>query len=284
MQHGFTPYALPVPLQKNTMTRTAPLEVLESHPKAKAHNTPLLFIHGAFAGAWCWQEHFLPFFAQAGYHCYAVSLSGHGQSSGHDYLDSLSLDDFVQDVVTVAGQLPHAPVLIGHSMGGMVTQKYLERSEAAGAVLMASVPPQGLGASALGLVMRKPSLMLELNRLLSGSQVSPEALVEALFAHPPAEKKLAEWYLRMQPESFRAIWDMMLFNLPNTRSMHRPPMLIVGAEHDQLIPPLLVDMTARSYNLDAEIFPDMGHGMMLEKHWRQPAEFIRTWLDSLCLP
>lgn len=260
--------------------RFGDLEVLTSSPSGPAHETPLLFVHGAYTAAWCWEEHFLPYFAEAGYNCYALSLSGHGTSRGRPYLDSLSIDDFVTDVVTVAGKLPVAPVLIGHSMGGMVVQKYLERSEAAAAILMASVPPQGLGASALGLAFRKPSLMTDLNRLLGGGQVALESVQEALFAEPMTADLLAKYFKRMQPESFRAIWDMTLFNLPKPQHMNRPPMLILGAEHDQLIGKSLVDMTGYTYGLKPEFFPDMGHGMMLEKQWRAVADRIRDWLKE----
>lgn len=263
-----------------TRTRFPELEVLVASPAGTPRPTPLLFIHGAYAGAWCWQEYYLPFFAEAGYACYAVSLSGHGQSPGHEWLDSLSLDDFVDDVAKVVGRLSQPPVLIGHSMGGIVAQKFLERASAAGVVLLASVPPQGLGSSALGLATRKPGLMMELNRLMGGGQVGPEALLEILFAQPPAMHKLRAWYKHMQPESYRAIWDMMLFNLPQPQRMARPPMLVLGAEHDQLIPPSLVHMTARTYGLTAEIFPGMGHGMMLENQWQPVAERIRDWLGE----
>lgn len=258
--------------------RFGDLEVLTRSPAGQAHETPLLFVHGAYTAAWCWEEHFLPYFADAGYNCYAVSLSGHGSSRGRAYLDSLAIDDFVNDVVAVAGKLPVAPVLIGHSMGGMVVQKYLERSEAAAAVLMASVPPQGLGASALGLAFRKPSLMTDLNRLLGGGQVAIDSLQDALFSQPMTPDLLLKYYKWMQPESFRAIWDMTLFNLPRPQHMNRPPMLILGAEHDQLIPTTLVDMTGYTYGLKPEFFPNMGHGMMLERQWETVAARIRDWL------
>ena len=266
-----------------TRTRYQELEVLVATPAGTPKPTPLLFVHGAYAGAWCWQENYLPFFAQAGYISYALSLSGHGDSPGREWLDSLSLEDFVNDVVKVAGRLTEPPVLVGHSMGGMVVQKYLERSEAAAAVLMASVPPQGLGASAIGLAMRKPGLMMDLNRLMGGGQMAPTALLEILFAQPPAPEKLRAWYRRMQPESFRAIWDMTLFNLPRPSRMAHVPLLVLGAEHDHLIPPTVVDMTARTYGLEAEIFPDMGHGVMLERNWQGPAERILEWLASIGL-
>ena len=125
-------------------SRFGDLEVLCQTPTGKARETPLLFIHGAYTGAWCWNEAFMPWFAEQGYICYALSLSGHGQSRGRAYLDSFSISDYVDDVTEVVSKLSAPPVLIGHSMGGMVVQKFLERQSAPGVVLMSSVPPQGL--------------------------------------------------------------------------------------------------------------------------------------------
>lgn len=261
-------------------TRFSELEILAHAPEGEPRPTPLLFVHGAYAAAWCWEEHFMPYFAAAGYACYAVSLRGHGGSRGREYLDSLSIGDYVSDLVTTVAQLPAEPVLIGHSMGGMVVQKYLERSPARAAVLMCSVPPQGLWASAVGLAFRKPGLMQDLNRLLGGGQVPLTTLREALFAQPVEEQALRRYFHIMQPESHRAIWDMMLFDLPRTHAMHRPPMLVLGAEHDQLMPASMVEMTARSYGVEAQIFPGMGHGLMLERDWQSVASHIRGWLTD----
>ena len=120
------------------------LEVLSCEPQTRRHATPLLFVHGAFAGAWVWDEHFLPWFAAQGYSAHAVSLRGHGGSAGHERIDWYSIHDYVEDVAEVVADLAAAPVLIGHSMGGFVVQKYLERHAVPAAVLMCSVPPQGL--------------------------------------------------------------------------------------------------------------------------------------------
>jgi len=265
------------------------LEVISRVPQAKAsaangenaRKTPLLFVHGAYTAAWCWDEHFLPFFAESGYFCHAVSLSGHGASRGREHLDSFGIDQYVEDVAEVVAKLPAAPVLIGHSMGGIVAQKYLERHEAPAVVLMASVPPQGLWGAALGIAFQKPGLLRDLNNLLDGTQVSLETLREAMFSQPIDESDLARFYRRMQPESHRAIWDMTLFNLPlRSRMMHLPPFLVLGAQHDHLIPSSQVEMTARTYGVEAEIFPDMGHGLMLERDWRKVALRILAWLGE----
>lgn len=261
--------------------RFGDLEVIARSPAgAPRSGTPLLFIHGAYAGAWCWDEHFLPYFAQAGYSCYALSLSGHGRSRRHLPLDTLSIEDYVDDVAEVVAALPERPVLIGHSMGGMVVQKYLERAAAPATVLLCSVPPQGLMGSAIGLMFSKPDLLAELNRILGGGQPELDSLREALFHQPVDVGTLLRYYRLCQPESHRAIWDMTLFNLPQPMRMHRPPMLIAGAEHDRLIPADQVRMTAATYGESAHIFPGMGHGLMLEHDWRRVADHVAAWLST----
>jgi len=256
-------------------------EVLTRLPSGKAKATPLLFIHGAYAAAWCWEDHFLPFFAEAGYAAHALSLSGHGGSPGRRHLDSFSIADYVRDVARMVDSLPVPPVLIGHSMGGFVVQKYLEDHVAPGAVLMCAVPPQGLMSAAVGLMFSKPSLMKDLNNLMSGGKSSLETLREALFAQEVSLDDLKRYYKNSQSESHRAIWDMSLFGMPRTGRIKRTPLLIQGAEFDHLIPASLVEMTARSYDAEAHIFPAMGHGMMLEKDWRKPAQQILDWLAEL---
>jgi non-heme chloroperoxidase len=262
------------------------LETLAARPDSpKPGRPPLLFVHGAYTAAWCWQDHFLPFFADAGFHCIAPSLSGHGGSRRRDRLDSYSIDDYVNDVAVAAAALPEPPVLIGHSMGGFVVQKYLERHAAPAAVLMCSVPPQGLAASAVSMFFGKPGLLVDLNRLMNGGQVALESLRDALFAQPVGLDDLARYYRLAQPESHRAIWDMMLFNLPHVAGVlahlrgGRDDLLVVGAEHDLIITPSLVGMTARSYGVTATIHPGMGHGLMLERDWRVVARGIADWLE-----
>lgn len=263
-------------------TRFGELEVLCHAPAgAPAHATPLLFVHGAYVGAWCWEDHFLPWFAARGWAAYALSLSGHGGSRRRDHLDSYSIADYVDDVAEVAAKLPSPPILVGHSMGGMVVQKYLERHSAPAAVLLASVPPQGLMGSAFGLMFSRPHLLSDLNRIMTGADVDVASLREALFHQPVAMADLLRYYSLSQPESQRAIWDMTLFNLPSLLRMQRPPLQVIGGSHDLLIPPDQVRMTAATYGVDATIFPGMGHGLMLERDWEDVARHIHGWAATL---
>jgi non-heme chloroperoxidase len=96
------------------------LEVFSCLPARKTKKAPLLFIHGAFAGGWMWTDTFMPYFAKAGYPCYAPSLRGHGESTGREHIDWHSISDYVDDVHKVVNLIDQEPVLIGHSMGGSV--------------------------------------------------------------------------------------------------------------------------------------------------------------------
>src|SRR5215210_7901490 len=110
------------------------LEIISREPEIKRYETPLLFVHGTGHAAWSWDEYFLPYFAEKGFSSHAVSLRGHGVSEGHEKLKWTSVADYVGDVFQAASDLPKSPVVIGHSIGGLVIQKYLEKHQAPAAI------------------------------------------------------------------------------------------------------------------------------------------------------
>ncbi|MDR3213069.1 MAG: lysophospholipase [Azoarcus sp.] len=262
----------------STATFSTSLEVISYPAVANVHRTPILFVHGAYIAAWCWEEHFLPWFAKHGWNVHALSLTGHGRSRGRVDLDYLTIDNYVTDVAEIVAALPSPPVLVGHSMGGMVVQKYLEKAAPSAAVLMASVPPQGLISSALGMLFSTPHLLFDLNQVMGGGEPSVDSLREALFHQPVSAEKLQQYWKLSQPESHRALWDMTLYNLPHLDKAYKAPMLVLGAEYDRLVPPNQVYMTANTYGVRPEIFAGMGHGMMLERDWEKVATRIDEWL------
>jgi len=259
------------------------LEIIEARPPKGGGARPLLLVHGAFTGAWCWAENFLPYFAKQGFRACGVSLSGHGGSPGRERLDSFSIADYVRDLEQAVSTIGGDPILVGHSMGGFVVQKYLERAVAPGVVLMASVPPQGLLSNSITLAFSNPGLFADVNSMMQRGRVSLESLQHVLFASPVAADKLQAYYRRMQPESQRAMWDMTFFDLPQLRRERCPPMLVLGAERDILVPPSEVEQAARAYGTAAEIFPGMGHVMMLEAGWQKVADRIIEWTRALRL-
>jgi len=258
-------------------------EVLSSFPATSQQDwktkTPLLFVHGAFAGAWMWADTFLPWFAKAGYSCHALSLRGHGLSFERERIDWLSVGDYVADIRVVAQWLGTPPILIGHSMGGFVIQKYLEQATAPAAALLCAVPPQGLAASQFHMLFQKPGLFLELNRIMNGRNTSLATIREALFAQPCSDEVLIRFRECLQVESQRAIWDMTMFHLPTLPFVARPPLFIAGAELDVMVPSFMVLATAHTYGEEARIFDGMGHAITHENDWRKVAEALQDWLD-----
>jgi pimeloyl-ACP methyl ester carboxylesterase len=89
------------------------------------------------------------------------------------------------------------------------------------------------------------------------------------------------YFPRLQDDSFVAFASMFL-KLPDTRAVLRRgvPMLVLGADEDRIIGPSDVRRTARTYRAEMEIFPGMGHDMMVEPRWQQPAERIQHWIEN----
>lgn len=260
------------------------LEVLVREPQGKSARPPILFVHGAYVGAWCWEEHFLDWFAARGYPSHAVSLRGHGGSEGHDRLDQFGLADFAEDVMRAAANLPRPPVLVGHSMGALVAQKCLERvRDIPALVLVCPVPTYGLLPSSFSLALTRPSLFAGLNSVAGGGGASPEVLVEALFAEPPEEGKLERAYRRMQRESRRALLDMSGWGLPIPWLVRRPPTLVLGAERDALFAPDEARSSARILGADFGLLPGLGHAIMLDGGWERAAQAIADWLAARSL-
>jgi non-heme chloroperoxidase len=257
------------------------LELLEAQPRAVEYPHPVLFLHGAFTGAWCWAEHFLAHFAEQGFASYALSFRGHGASRGRESLMTNSIQEYVEDVFEAVNRIGRAPVLIGHSMGGFVAQKYLEDAPVPAMALLAPVPPQGLFVSQLKLAFQNPTLFAEMNTLLSQGRASAAAMQKALFSGPVDSAKLAEWFRRTQPESQRAIWDMTLFALPWLWRLNRTPLLWLAAENDLLVPIDQMRIGAAMLGSSIEVIPGLGHAMMLEADWTTVADRVIEWLHGV---
>lgn len=255
------------------------LEIITRHPAAEKYSTPLLFVHGAWHGAWCWDVHFLDFFAAQGFTAQAVSLRGHGRSDGRSKLRWTRIGDYVEDVADAAGQLPSPPIVIGHSMGGLVVQKYLENHSAPAAVLLASVPPAGVLATTLRLARRHPLIFAMINLKLSLYPLvaTPALARENFFSASMADAAVQKYWEQLQDESFLGFLDILALNLPRPKKIVAP-MLVLGAENDTVFRPEEIRATARAYNTEAEIFDGMAHDMMLEAAWQLVAEKIMAWL------
>jgi pimeloyl-ACP methyl ester carboxylesterase len=258
------------------------LEVLDKGQASTAHPIPLLFVHGAFHGAWCWDEHFLDFFADTGYRVLALNLRGHGNSPQEGSLNSCSVHDYVDDVRSVAAVLPTAPVLIGHSMGGFVVQKYLAEFAAPAAVLVASAPPNGILRTAVRILCQHPVHSAKARAFRRPLRLFGRLpMSRALFFHPGTPEELVVRYTaRLQDESLRVMYRDLTFAELAEPARVTAPVLVLGAEFDGFFSRKEVEATATAYSTLAEFFPAMGHNMMLECGWKSVALRIDSWLGQ----
>jgi pimeloyl-ACP methyl ester carboxylesterase len=240
----------------------------------------ILLVHGAWHGPWCW-DGVAERLRRRGHHVHAVRLRGHDRPEGriwhrvHHYLD---------DVQRAAARFAAPPVLVGHSLGGLLAQKYLERHPAPGAVLLASVPPGGMLLPAARLAARHPLVSLQATLLLRlRPLVATPALVRELFFSPDTPQELVDdTFGRLQDESYLTLLDPLVV-WPRPRRV-RAPVLVLGAERDSFFTAGEVHRTARAYRTRAEIYPGMGHDLMLDQGWQKVADRIDTWVRALPTP
>ncbi|MEB4208902.1 alpha/beta hydrolase [Mycobacterium sp. 94-17] len=256
------------------------LEVIDKGSTTRTHPVPLLFVHGASAAAWCWEVHFLDYFAGRGYRAVALSLRGHGASTLSEPLDSCSLADYVDDVDTVVGELGSPPVLIGHSLGCWVVLKYLVLHAAPAGILMAPGTPQGLRRWAFRSIRRHPWVFLRANTVGSLHDIfnTPALAREFCFSGSTPEAVVESCAARLGPESRRVTKDLMK-QLPGA-GLVNAPMLVLGAEDDGMRVDGDALAVAQAYQSEIEMFPGMGHVMMLEPGWQAVAERIGDWLTA----
>ncbi len=263
------------------------LELISHLPDTPTEKPPLLFLHGMGFGAWCWEEHFLPWFAKHGYPAYAMSLRGHGQSEGHNTLKWTALDSYVEDVGQIYDSFERKPVLIGHSMGGFIVQKFLAEHHFSdgkmppAVILLASVPSTGMMGVAMRSLWRHPLASLKV--LFTGSARpllnTPEILQQTLLSKGVSKEKALKIVKQTGDESFRAFFTLMFVSSPKRRS-NPPPMLVLAAENDDYIATYETENTARYYQADYKLIPDLAHLVMVDTHWERCAAELQDWLTK----
>jgi pimeloyl-ACP methyl ester carboxylesterase len=242
---------------------------------------PLLFVHGVFHGAWCWQEHFLDFFADRGWNAYAVTLRGHRAGDDARALRGSLIRDYVDDVQVVAEMLPAPPILVGHSMGGYIVQKYIGLRRTPAAVLLAPMPATG----------RFRTRMLRRNALLTVAGFArgrlkiivgtPRRCRAAFFSGGTPDHLVARYTDMLTDESTAAAVDLLVGRRPRVPPVADLPVLVMGASEDGIFSVGQVHATAARYRTEPVIVAGTGHDMMLEATWRSTAEHIDDWLTGV---
>ena len=259
------------------------LEVITTKANGRARPVELLFVHGIFSCAQIWQPFFQPYFAEQGYTSHAVSLRGHGRSAKPEGMWKTRLSDYVADLEEVVDQIGSAPVMVGTSLGGVLVQHYMQRHRLPAAVLLASGPPHGMIPSTLSMIVTRPLLAIEMSMMwVTGPGAGTvDTARRALFRKDTPDDYIERLFPEPQREPPLVALDALALDLPTSLPNREVPVLVLGAEKDAFITPEAVRSTARAFGVEAEVFPNMPHAMMLDEDWQLVANRIVEWLDDV---
>ncbi|MCR9073124.1 MAG: alpha/beta hydrolase [Alphaproteobacteria bacterium] len=228
---------------------------------------PVLLVHGAYHGAWCW-DRWLQRHAEGGRRVHALDLRGHGGLEPDAAFVTAGVADMVQDVVLAIDAIEGRPVLVGHSLGGLIVTLAALQRDIAGLLLVCPSPPGNLpGAAKVPLV-------------------SEDALCPALTAAQAAERyaphldeaELATMAARLCAESPRLLNERYDLRIPVDRSAldsDLPILVVEGGRDDPARHPPGQDaaiaefLGGRHLRLD-----DAPHNLMLGPGWRR-------WYDTI---
>lgn len=247
----------------------------------------IVLIHGAFEGAWCFDP-FAAVLRRRGFDCHAPNLRYHGTPGAADPgLAGTSIADYTRDMAAFVRTLPEAPVLIGHSMGGLIAQQLAASGLARALVLLASVAPWGVLPSsdwerkvATGLMSTGPFWTRSLQ---SSFDV---AKTDALASLPPADQRAV--FDRLGAESGRALFEMFFWMFDdhaatrvNTAAVRCPALVLAGAD-DKVVAGATGRRIAELYGARATFreLPGRGHLLSLEPGAEALAADCADWIGE----
>ncbi len=207
-----------------------------------------------------------------------MSLRGHGRSTGREDLNTHSQDDYVDDVIRIAEDFATPPLVVGHSMGGMIAQLALSRApkKFSGQVLVASMPPDGLTLFELTSILLRCRGLKLTRRVMTGRGVHPDEIQSLLFFNGGLADADIHWvHDNLQAESSRAIKALAKTRI--VRPIVPPASLVVGSGKDLLFGSSVLKRTARFYNADLHIHPVGCHDLMLDRQSEAVAMQIIDW-------
>jgi non-heme chloroperoxidase len=250
--------------------------------------SPVVMIHGAFCGGWAFDGWRALFEAQ-GYDVHTPTLRHHGQGKqGLAALARTSMLDYAHDLEQLLDGLDEPPVLVGHSLGGLLAQMLAARRPIAALVLLAPSAPWGMmpstpfefvSAQTLYLSGAFWAQALEPTHWIASANaldLVPEESRDAIFARFVPESGLATF------EIMHWMLDLKRATQVDPRAVTCPTLCLAGAR-DRVNPPLTVRRLARRYGGRARYEELAGHSHWLigEPGWEKIANGSLSWLSRV---
>ncbi len=236
---------------------------------------PVLFIHGAFSNPGhfaAWQA----LFARAGYECHAVALPGHVPSDA-EALEALTIRDFLRAVLEAIADLSAPPILVGHSMGGLLAQQAAAASPCRALICVASAPPWMLAPPPASL----PRMLPLMPAILSGSPVPPdESTLAYLVVNDLPRDEREDLLCTFGGESGLAYRAMVMGTARLPGQPFSGPVLCHSGDCDRVVTQRTSQAIARIYGARHEIF-HCGHWLIAPSAAPEVAGCALRWLEEM---
>lgn len=254
----------------------------------------IVFVHGLWMHSSSWQA-WMDFFSQQGYNTMSAAWPGDSATIAECRADpkpiaNRGVTEIVDKIEKDIAALPDAPILIGHSFGGLIVQILLGRGVAAAAVAIDPAPMKG--------VWQLPFSALKASFPVLGNPFNLKKAVSLTykqfrygFANAIPEEEAKELYDRWAiPAPARPLFQAATATFfgketkVDTRNSTRGPLLITGGEKDNIAPPVLGTASAKKYNrsviTEFKLFENRGHSLILDHGWKEIAAYSLEWLNK----
>jgi pimeloyl-ACP methyl ester carboxylesterase len=252
----------------------------------------IVLIHGMFMTPLCW-EHWIDRYQSKGYRCIAPPWPGRDQPietqrKNHPdaELGKLKLSQIVEHLAGVIKSLDEKPVLIGHSMGGLVVQLLLQRDLAVAGVAIDPAPPMGVFTTAWSFLKSNFPAITPFAPVTQPVQMSFEHFQYAFVNTLSETEQRAAYDRYVVPES-RGVPTQSLTSVGRV-DFKKPhvPLLITAGERDHIIPASLNKTNYNKYKASSSVtdfkeFPGRDHFVIGEKGWEEVADFCLAWLEKV---
>lgn len=244
--------------------------------------TAIVMVHGAFCGGWAFDPFRAPF-QMAGFDVVAPDLRGHVESDPPGAVSGVSMSDYAADIAGLCAGLDSPPVLLGHSMGGLVAQLAARRTPVRALVLLAPSPPWGVAATSVE--EAATAFGVHLFGAFSTGALTPDRGLMRAYSLDRLDRSDREAAIaRLRPESAAAVretlnwWSDPFMTTSLGPGPISAPSLVVAGERDVVHSPATGAAVAERIGAEFKVMPGMSHWLMGEPGWEQVAEVVLTWI------
>jgi pimeloyl-ACP methyl ester carboxylesterase len=252
----------------------------------------IVFITGAFVGNNCWDE-WRSYFENKGFETLAPpwphkdaspeELRNRQPDPGIASIRLAALTEYFENIIR---KLPEKPILIGHSMGGLITQILLQRDLAVAGVAIHSVPPLGVFTFRLSFYKASWGALGFFTSVRKSFLMSFRQWQYAFTNTMNFEDQREAYYNFAVPESKRLVRDGLTSAARVDFGKAHEPLLLISGSSDNCIPASLNYSNYRKYKkgssvIDYREFPGRNHFVLGQPTWREEAGYILAWLEQL---